>query len=45
MSVDTALRAAQLDLSKVPAFAHPFFWVAFVLMGDGAIKPLDEEQS
>ena len=45
MSVDTALRTAQLGLSKAPGFAHPFFWAAFVLMGDGAIKPLDEEQS
>jgi CHAT domain-containing protein len=44
MSVDTALRTAQLGLSKAPGFAHPFFWAAFVLMGDGAIKPLDEEQ-
>ena len=44
MSVDTALRTAQLSLSKAPGFAHPFFWAAFVLMGDGAIKPLDEEQ-
>ena len=44
MSVDTALRTAQLGLSKSPGFAHPFFWAAFVLMGDGAIKPLDEEQ-
>lgn len=44
MSVDTALRTAQLGLSKAPGFAHPFFWAAFVLMGDGAIKPLDEEK-
>jgi CHAT domain-containing protein len=44
MSVDTALRTAQLGLSKSPGFAHPFFWAAFVLMGDGAIKPLDEER-
>jgi CHAT domain-containing protein len=44
MSVDTALRTAQSGLSKTPGFAHPFFWAAFVLMGDGAIKPLDEER-
>lgn len=44
MSVDTALRTAQLGLSKAPGFAHPFFWAAFVLLGDGAIRPLDEEQ-
>ena len=43
MSIDTALRTAQLGLSKAPGFAHPFFWAAFVLMGDGATKPLDEE--
>ena len=44
MAVDAALRAAQQRLSKEPGFAHPFFWAAFVVMGDGATKPLDAEQ-
>jgi CHAT domain-containing protein len=44
MYVDAALRTAQLRLSKEPGFAHPFFWAAFVVMGDGATKPLDAEQ-
>jgi CHAT domain-containing protein len=30
-----ALRRAQLALSAQPATAHPFFWAAFTLIGDG----------
>jgi CHAT domain-containing protein len=30
-----ALRRAQLTLSAQPATAHPFFWAAFTLIGDG----------
>ncbi len=30
-----ALRASQLRLIANPQTAHPFFWAAFVLMGDG----------
>jgi CHAT domain-containing protein len=30
-----ALRRAQLAMSAEPATAHPFFWAAFTLMGDG----------
>jgi CHAT domain-containing protein len=29
-----ALRAAQLELLREPATAHPFFWAPFVLVGD-----------
>ncbi|HWJ68793.1 MAG TPA: CHAT domain-containing tetratricopeptide repeat protein [Sphingobium sp.] len=32
-----ALRAAQLALIDDPKTAHPFFWGAFVLMGDGGV--------
>lgn len=31
-----ALRAAQLGMIARPQTAHPFFWAAFVVMGDGA---------
>jgi CHAT domain-containing protein len=30
-----ALRQAQLDLARVPATAHPFYWAAFTLIGAG----------
>jgi CHAT domain-containing protein len=29
-----ALRMAQLALSENPRWRHPFFWGAFVLLGD-----------
>jgi CHAT domain-containing protein len=29
-----ALRAAQLELSRDPRWAAPYFWAAFVLQGD-----------
>jgi CHAT domain-containing protein len=32
-----ALRAAQMALADQSATAHPFFWGAFVLQGDGAV--------
>lgn len=44
MSVDAALRAAQQRMMKEAGAAHPFFWAAFVVMGDGATKPLEVEQ-
>jgi CHAT domain-containing protein len=31
----SALRAAQLELLKNPAWRHPFYWSGFVLIGDG----------
>lgn len=43
MPVDAALRAAQARLYKTPAYAHPFFWAAFVVMGDGQSTPLASE--
>jgi CHAT domain-containing protein len=33
-SKDEALRAAQIDLIRSSAFAHPFHWGAFTLIGD-----------
>jgi CHAT domain-containing protein len=40
--VDEALGAAQARLFNNPATAHPFFWAAFVVMGDGLTTPLSE---
>jgi len=34
-----ALRQAQLTLLDQPATAHPFFWAAFTVIGDGAGVP------
>lgn len=40
MAIDEALRQAQLTAIASPGTAHPFFWGAFVVLGDGAGKPL-----
>jgi CHAT domain-containing protein len=32
-----ALRQSQLQLTDNPATAHPFFWAAFTLIGDGGV--------
>jgi CHAT domain-containing protein len=37
MNAANALRAAQLELIDDAKTAHPFFWGAFVLMGDGGV--------
>ncbi len=42
-SVDEALQAAQARLFNNPETAHPFFWAAFVVIGDGLTTPLSEE--
>lgn len=42
-SVDEALQAAQARLFNNPVTAHPFFWAAFVVIGDGLTTPLSEE--
>jgi CHAT domain-containing protein len=42
-SVDEALQVAQARLFNNPATAHPFFWAAFVIIGDGLTTPLSEE--
>jgi CHAT domain-containing protein/tetratricopeptide (TPR) repeat protein len=34
MSKPEALRQAQLSLKAMPEYRHPFFWAAFVLIGD-----------
>jgi tetratricopeptide (TPR) repeat protein/CHAT domain-containing protein len=34
MSKPEALRQAQLSLKDMPEYRHPFFWAAFVLIGD-----------
>ncbi|MBL0930669.1 MAG: hypothetical protein IBJ15_11195, partial [Alphaproteobacteria bacterium] len=33
-----ALQADQMRLADDPATAHPYFWGAFVLQGDGASR-------
>lgn len=38
-----ALRAAQLGMIGKAATAHPFFWAAFVVMGDGATSSASME--
>lgn len=40
LTIDDALGKAQLEMIADPRTAHPFFWAAFVVMGDGAIKPM-----
>ena len=42
-SVDEALRDAQLASLRAPRTAHPFFWGAFVVIGDGKTAPLADE--
>jgi len=39
-SVDEALREAQIASLRSPRTAHPFFWGAFVVIGDGKTAPL-----
>jgi CHAT domain-containing protein len=29
-----ALRAAQIEMSHDPRWAHPYFWAGFVIQGD-----------
>ena len=40
MPADEALRSAQLRLADSVESSHPFFWAAFVIMGDGTTRPL-----
>ena len=40
LAADEALRRAQLRMIDDAKAAHPFFWGAFVILGDGAAKPL-----
>ena len=35
LSPPTALRRAALSLRNDPAFAHPFYWAPFVVIGSG----------
>jgi hypothetical protein len=35
VGVSAALRQSQLALLAQPATAHPFFWAAFTVIGDG----------
>lgn len=44
MSIDTALRAAQRQVMKAPGASHPFFWAAFIVIGDGSTAPLQAEK-
>lgn len=38
IAVDEALRASQLDAIGRANTSHPFFWGAFVIIGDGAVS-------
>ena len=42
--VATALRLAQLDVSRSRKYAHPFFWAGFTVVGDGAMTIDIEER-
>jgi len=42
--VATALRLAQLDVSRSRKHAHPFFWAGFTVVGDGAMTIDIEER-
>ena len=42
LSIDEALRKAQIAAIGDRAKAHPFFWGAFEVLGDGAAAPLEE---
>lgn len=44
MPIDTALRVAQLQIMKAPGASHPFFWAAFIVIGDGSTTPLQAEK-
>jgi hypothetical protein len=35
--VATALRLAQLDVSRTSRHAHPFYWAGFTVVGDGTM--------
>lgn len=41
--VATALRLAQLELSRSRAYSHPFFWAGFTVVGDGSMVVEIEE--
>jgi CHAT domain-containing protein len=34
MPAPAALRAAQMAVSRMPRFQHPYYWAAFELQGD-----------
>ena len=40
LTTDSALQRAQAEMIGDAATAHPFFWAAFVILGDGASQPL-----
>lgn len=39
-TTDSALQSAQIEMIGDATTAHPFFWAAFVILGDGASQPL-----
>jgi len=43
--VATALRLAQLDVSRDRRHAHPFYWAGFTVVGDGSMVVAMKEQS
>ncbi len=40
LSMGRALRAAQYVLIRQPQYSHPYFWGAYVLIGDGSKRML-----
>jgi CHAT domain-containing protein/tetratricopeptide (TPR) repeat protein len=43
--VATALRLAQLEVSRDRRHAHPFYWAGFTVVGDGSMMVAMKEQS